>query len=333
MTAAILALVVGAAFSLAASIVLVTRIERLGERLGLTEAMLGLVAALAADAPEITSAAAALARGQHAVGVGVVLGSNVFNLAALLGLGALVAGRIALHRRVVALEGAVGLWMAAVSICALAGLIGPGAGLVLVLLVLLPYAWLSALRAPHRTRVRLPPRVRRWLAEALREEEQEEGPALHPPPGRPGDAISALTGVISLIVVVVASVAMERAATSLGARLAIPGIVTGSIVLAAITSLPNAVTAVYLARRGRGAATLSEAMNSNTLNVAFGLFLPATLAGLAVGGSASLVAAWYAAMTLAVLALAFAHRGLTRRTGALVIAAYLAFVAILVVTA
>ena len=73
MTADLLTLVVGAAFSLAASAILVIRIERLGERLGLTEAMLGLVAALAADAPEITSAASALARGQHAVGVGVVL--------------------------------------------------------------------------------------------------------------------------------------------------------------------------------------------------------------------------------------------------------------------
>ena len=126
MTADLLTLVVGAAFSLAASAILVIRIERLGERLGLTEAMLGLVAALAADAPEITSAASALARGQHAVGVGVVLGSNVFNLAALLGLGAVVAGRIALHRRVIALEGSVGLWMAAVSICALTGLIEIG---------------------------------------------------------------------------------------------------------------------------------------------------------------------------------------------------------------
>jgi Ca2+/Na+ antiporter len=104
-------------------------------------------------------------------------------------------------------------------------------------------------------------------------------------------------------------------------------------VLAAITSLPNAVTAVYLARRGRGAATLSEAMNSNTLNVAFGLFLPAAVAGLAAGGSATLVAAWYAAMTLAVLALAYLHHGLTRLTGALVILAYLAFVAVLVATA
>jgi cation:H+ antiporter len=329
-TGAVVALIAGAAFSLAASALLVTRIERLGERLGLTEAMLGLVAALAADAPEITSAAAALAHGQRAVGVGVVLGSNVFNLAALLGLGAVVAGQIVLHRRVVILEGAVALWMAAVSICALAGLISAAAGLVLVLLVLLPYAWLSALRAPHRTRVRLPPRVRRWLAEALTEEEQEEGPALHPPAARPGDAVTALTGVVALVIVVVASLVMERAATSVGTRLAVPGIVTGGIVLAAITSLPNAVTAVYLARRGRGAATLSEAMNSNSLNVAFGLFLPATITGLVAGGSASLVAAWYAAMTLGVLGLAFAGTGLSRRTGGLVIVAYAVFVVVLV---
>jgi cation:H+ antiporter len=328
--AALAALIVGTAFSLAASAVLVIRIERLGERFGLTEAMLGLVAALAADAPEITAAAAALARGQRAVGVGVVLGSNVFNLAALLGLGAVVAGRIALHRRVVALEGAVGLWMAAVSIAALAGLIGARTGLVLVLLVLAPYAWLSALRAPHRTRVRLPRRVRSWLAETLAEEEQEEGPALHPPPARPGDAISALTGVMALVAVVAASLVMERAATSVGTRLAVPGIVTGGIVLAAITSLPNAVTAVYLARRGRGAATLSEAMNSNTLNVAFGLFLPAAITGLATGGSASTVATWYAALTLAVLTAAFLRRGLTRPTGTLIIAAYAIFVTALV---
>jgi cation:H+ antiporter len=330
-TADLVTLVLGAAFSLAASTVLVTRIERLGERFGLTEAMLGLVAALAADAPEITSATAALAHGQRAVGVGVVLGSNVFNLAALLGLGAVVAGRIALHRRVVVLEGAVGLWMAAVSVCALAGLVGPAPGLALVLLVLLPYAWLSALRAPHRTRVRLPPRVRGWLAEALAEEELEEGPALHPPAARPGDALSALTGVIALVAVVAASLAMERAATSAGTRLAIPGIVTGGIVLAAITSLPNAVTAVYLARRGRGAATLSEAMNSNTLNVAFGLFLPAALTGLATGGSSTVVAAWYAALTLGVLAVAYVRRGLTRPAGALVIAAYAVFVATIAV--
>ena len=41
------------------------------------------------------------------VGAGVVIGSNVFNLAALLGLSAVVAGRIAFPRRVVLLAGIV----------------------------------------------------------------------------------------------------------------------------------------------------------------------------------------------------------------------------------
>ena len=84
----------GVVVSLAASWLLVSRLERLGERAGFSEAWLGLVAALAADAPEITSAVTALSRGQASVGAGVVIGSNVFNLAALLGLAAVVAGWI-----------------------------------------------------------------------------------------------------------------------------------------------------------------------------------------------------------------------------------------------
>src|SRR5258705_2693148 len=88
----------GGAVSLAGSWLLVSRLERLGERAGFSEAWLGLVAALAADAPEITSAVTALARGQASVGAGVIIGSNVFNLAALLGLAAVVAGRLAFSR-------------------------------------------------------------------------------------------------------------------------------------------------------------------------------------------------------------------------------------------
>ena len=106
----------GAAVSLAASWLLVSRLERLGERAGFSEAWLGLIAALAADAPEITSAVTALARGQASVGAGVIIGSNVFNLAALLGLSAVVAGWIAFHRRVVLLGGVPAVWVAGVTL-------------------------------------------------------------------------------------------------------------------------------------------------------------------------------------------------------------------------
>ena len=130
----------GVVASLAASWLLVSRLERLGERAGFSEAWLGLVAALATDAPEITSAVTALTRGQASVGAGVVIGSNVFNLAALLGLAAVVAGWIGFHRRVVLLAGVPAVWVAAVCLLAVAAVVGPAAGLALTAVVLVPYA-------------------------------------------------------------------------------------------------------------------------------------------------------------------------------------------------
>ena len=57
----------------------------------------------------------------------------------------------------------------------------------------------------------------------------------------------------ALVVVVLASVAMEQGASTLGGHFDIPEIVVGGLVLAAVTSLPNVVSAVYLARRGHEA--------------------------------------------------------------------------------
>ena len=90
---------------------------------------------------------------------------------------------------------------------------------------------------------------------------------------------------------------------------------------------------MYLARRGRGAAVLSIALNSNAINVVAGLLIPACLAGLGPrSGPGTLVAAWYAGLTALALALAFRGRGLGRITGAAIIAGYLAFVTALVIT-
>jgi cation:H+ antiporter len=321
--AAAVVFVIGAAVSLGAAAVLVARLERLGERLGISEALLGLLTALAADAPEISAAVTALAGRQRDVGVGVVLGSNVFNLAALLGLGAVVAGRIALHRKVVIFEGAVALWMALASAAVITRLISPAVGLVAVLAVFLPYAALSAVRPAGRYRLPLPGQWRAWLASAVAEEESELSSGFHLGKGGRKDLGHAC---LALAVVAGASAGVEHAASTLGVRYAVPGIVVGGIVLAAVTSLPNAVAAVYLARRGRGAATLSEALNSNTLNVVAGLFVPAVVTGLGrPSGSALLVAACYAGLTACTLALAFAGRGLGRRAGALIIVLYLLF--------
>ena len=320
--------VAAATVSLFTSWLLVTRLERVGARLGLTEALLGMLAALAADAPEITSAVTALAGGHTRIGAGVVIGSNVFNLAALLGLASVLAGRIALHRRVIVMEAGVALAVASICVAAVTTLVPAAVALALVVCVLAPY--LLALGLPHDRLVRLglPDRWARWLREAIREEEQELEVAIHPERGHARDVVVAG---VAVLVVVAASIAMEQAASKLGARHGVPEIVVGGLVLAAVTSLPNAVAAVYLARRGRGAATLSTAMNSNALNVAAGLLAPATAVGLGgASGQSTLIAVWYLALTAFALGCAYSAGGLRRVHGALIICVYVAFVIVLI---
>jgi Ca2+/Na+ antiporter len=91
---------------------------------------------------------------------------------------------------------------------------------------------------------------------------------------------------------------------------------------------------VYLARRGRGAAALSTALNSNAINVTAGLLVPATIVGLSrPSGSGLLVAGWYLGLTAVTLLLAYSFRGLNRRAGWTIIALYAFFVAALMATA
>jgi cation:H+ antiporter len=326
----VVAFVAGAIVSLATSWLLVARLERVGERFGFSEALLGVVAALAADAPEISASVTAVLHHQPTVGAGVVIGSNVFNLAALIGLGAVVAGRIGLHRRVVVFSGAVALFISMICLLAVVGVVTPAVALALVLAVFVP--WVVTLGA-HRwviSRFHLPHRWGAWLTLAIVEEENELELAIRPPRGTMNDTFVALG---ALVVVVVASIAMEQGASALGRHFGVAEIVVGGLVLAAVTSLPNAVAAVYFARRGRGAATLSTALNSNAINVIAGLLIPATFVGLARPSDSGLVVAGsYIGLTTLTLALAYTGHGLRRSSGSLIMAAYVIFVVVLLST-
>lgn len=324
-----LAFVVGALVSLGTSWILVSRLERVGERFGLSEALLGMLAALAADTPEIAASVSALSQHQRAIGAGVVIGSNVFNLAALLGLGAVVAGFIGLHRRVVVLGGAVALWVSLMCFGTVTGGIEPGVSLAGALIVLVPYVVVLGMRRTTLRRIPLPNRSLAWLSSAIDEEELELVVAVRP---RRGRMIDGLTAVGALIVVVLASITMERGASELGRRYHLPDAVVGGVVLAAVTSLPNAVAAVHLASGGRGAAAFSTALSSNNLNVVAGLLIPATFIGLAApSDSGLLIVGSYVALTVLTLVLCYVRRGLGRRSGWIIIASYLAFVVWLVV--
>ena len=126
-------------------------LENIGARLRFSEGLLGIVTALGADAPEISSAAVALLSSHHDVGLGVVLGSNVFNLAGLLGFTAVVAGRVSIGRQGLLFNGGVALFVTCVAAALVLGFIVPWLSIVLLAVVLLPYVALMAMHPPSST--------------------------------------------------------------------------------------------------------------------------------------------------------------------------------------
>jgi cation:H+ antiporter len=316
--AASVALSVGAGFLLARSL------DRVGVRLRITDGLLGILTALGADAPEIATAVAAVVAGHSDLGVGVVLGSNVFNLAALLGLSAVIAGGMRIGRRAVALEGTVAIAIAAVAVLVVTGVLPAWGGALAAVAMLVPYVWLISLR-PRTIAGEPATGVRARLAVAVAEEESAAHPDHYARPANRRDALLILP---ALAAVIAASAASVDAAQGVGHHLGISQVVMGTLVLAVLTSVPNAVAAVRLALHRRGSAVVSEAFNSNSANVVAGLCIPAAIVGLDSGGAGRLTAWWALAMTLLAVGLLHHGRGLRPAAGWLVIASYAAFVAL-----
>jgi cation:H+ antiporter len=301
--------VASACLTLAAAAVFADRLDHIGPRLGLPESLTGLLTALAADGPEISSALVALAQGEKRASLGVVIGSNVFNLAAMIGVSALLTGAVRLARRSLIVEGAVALASILVAVALLADLVPPAVALLGFVAIVAPYGLFLARRRAEVTSTMVP-------HVAARSDE----PALWRP---------AALAAIAAAVILLGSVGMVSSSLSLADRWGISASLVGVLVLAVVTSLPNAFTAVRLGLSRRGTALVSEALNSNTINLLAGVMLPALVvgvAGLSTGGRFGL--AWLTLMTLAALLPLGRARGMGRAGGAGLVALYLAFVII-----
>ena len=300
---ALVVFAVGLGVSLGASEFLVRGFGRLGANVGLAAGLVGLLTALGADAPEISSAIAAQFSGAKDVGLGVILGSNLFNLAALLGFSAVVAGRVSFRRILLALDGGVALWATlAVGAMLLRGL-APAIALVLVLAVFLFYVLLLAAK----------PRMIQGDLERSQ--------------GVIDSWVPVWWIVPAIVAIVIGGVAMVNGALALGDHWHLSRIFLGAVALAAITSLPNAYAATRLALAGNGTAVVSLAFNSNTLNLLAGVSLPAVLiGGLASAPGVTADIGWLIALTVLAIGLGYIGRGLTRWSGLALIVGYLVFV-------
>lgn len=309
-------------FASLSSAVLAHRLDQLGAYLGFSAGLAGFVTAFAADSPEISSAVSAIAAGKHDLGAAVIFGSNIFNLAALLGLSATVTGCLRCGREQLLLHASANIGVTA--ICALQMLFHLSAlvtGVALVMVVV-PYILVCSLDEAKLRSFSIPPAVAGWLHRAVSADDPSEKEIGDGP--RTAISWPDLVAILPLLgAVVVASIGMVRSASVIGAHFGLSDVVIGTLVLAPLTGIPNVIASLRLAAQHRGAAVVSEAFNSNTLNLVAGAYLPTLfMAALAISHSALLSLAWLFAFTIAAGAVLLLQRGLTRISGAALLGIY-----------
>jgi cation:H+ antiporter len=313
------------AVTLAASATFARRLDRLGARYGLSEVSIGLLTAIAADSPEVSSALIAMLKGAHDASVGVIVGSNTFNLAAMVGVSVLLAGSVQVPRKTLLLEGTVVLAVTAIVIGLLVGWLPAGAAVILLACVLTPYLILviGGYELARRLGLRL-------VAGLVLEPNDPGGDRHHD-----RHAIGEFTThkqltlmLVDLVLIVGGSLGMVQAALTLGDRWGVASALVGALILGPLTSLPNALTGLRLGTTGRAAALVTEAFNSNTINLVAGIAIPSLVVTLTVSSPRNqLDLALLAAATIATVGLLAARRGMRRPGAMTIVALYAAFVA------
>jgi cation:H+ antiporter len=312
---AVILLVVSVTATLLAAGLFARRLDRLGHRLGIAEPLVGLLTALAADAPELSSGAAAIARGHRDVGVGVLVGSNMFNLASMIGVSAILAGSVRLERRALVREGAVALLAIGIASAVLAGALPPWLGLLVTVVVGVPYL--------------------RWLARPGGDGDDSRAAAawrerIVAMPGATAQIVRLFVLELpALVIIVLGSVGMVASAVSLAGPMGVSQQVMGLVVLAILTSLPNAYTAIRLGLAGRASALVSETLNSNSINLLGGIVVPSVIVSLSAADSGSRFdVAALVGLTLVTLIMIGRRDGAGRVAGLGIVVGYVAYIAV-----
>jgi len=282
---------------------LVDAVIRLARRFGLSELTIGLtVVAMGTSTPELAVSVDAAFQGLGDIAVANVLGSNVYNLAFILGVVSLLKvipiAESLVHRDGIALLASTlvgGLAAFDLRISRLEGILLAGSFV----------AYTAYLLRANRT----------------------SGDSTHPPDdravGRPvadrtsfrGRHAAFLLGGLGLILV--SGDYMVLAASGLARGVGISETVVGGTIVAAGTSTPEFAVSLMAIQRGSLGVSIGNVIGSNIYNITGILGIAAVVRPLAMSGTALGTLAWLAVVSVLMVAALWTGRVLSRLEGAL----------------
>lgn len=269
------------------------------------------VVAYGTSAPELLVSLIAGFDGKGDIAIGNVVGSNIFNIALILGLSALVLP-LKVHAALVRWD--VPVMIGVTVAAALFLLLGHGIGRLGGALLLLggaAYSW-NCVRWARRNPEALPedgeapPGISRW--------------------GWGGDVVFILGG---LVVLVLGSKLLVVSAVTIAKYFGLSEAVIGLTIIAAGTSLPELATSVVASFKKQSDIAIGNIVGSNIFNILFVLGGAATVCPLKSAGISLLDIGMM--LGVSVVLLPFMRSGLilSRKNGAVLLLAYIGYIALL----
>jgi cation:H+ antiporter len=289
--------------------IFVDRIVDIGRALGISQIILGVtVAAAGTSLPEFGSAMISVLTGSPELGVGVVIGSNIWNIAGIIGISAILSCAVTTNRDEIRRDGLFGLLSILIlSYFMLMGPIGPLTGAVLLsvygvyLLILIK-------------------KQRKYYTSHL-----IEG----------GDAgwKTITTAILSFVGLVVFCRVLVYSAVEIAGVLHIPEMIVGLFALAIGTSLAELVVAVNSARKHMCSLSLGTVLGSNIFNILIGIGVPSLFVKIPVESlSVVLDAPILIAVTVIVMYFMWTDMELRRVEGVVLLIIYIIYAALRITT-
>lgn len=260
---------------IAASTRFTRKLEELCVAFNLSIGMLSLLSALGANIPNYVASALAIFAGHDDVGIGIIVGSNIYNLAIILGLCTFFTPERA------------GMTLNTQEKRDIRTIVRYT--FVITLLSFVVIAWLPgepSLSTIHTTHIALLLAALgtlgifgAFLLHLIRRSRGGEGTSLHPHDHSKREASWSMLRlgseiIFTLVVALGGVLVMVQSGQTMTADVHMPSVLAGLLVLAVATSLPNTVVAISLVRTGEAAACIEEVCNSGSINTVLGIVLP-----------------------------------------------------------
>lgn len=243
--------------------VFVDNLVDIGAALGISQIILGVTAsAIGTSLPEFGSALIASLSGSVDLGVGTVIGSNIWNIAGILGISATMAGVIRTNK-----EGLNRDWLMTL-----------GTGLILIFFMFFgDIGWTASLimiaAYSYYIWILIKSQKKHNLTNSINKQETTD--SIEEKKGIEKKTI-ALT-VLGLLGLIIGCRILVYSGVELARMAGIPEMIMGLFTLAIGTSIPELVVTVSSAMKGLHDLSIGTVLGSNTFNILIGIGIPALI--------------------------------------------------------